>query len=63
MKKKIIAIIGLLLCLLGVCIQIFENGEQNFIPDSLKGTGLYLLILGASFSYFYSLSGKEKKEK
>lgn len=63
MKKKIIAILGLVICLFGVMIQIFENDEQSFVPNSLKVTGLYLLIFGASFSYFYSLVGKEKKEK
>ena len=63
MKKKIIALLGLLICLIGVFIQLFENGAQNIIPDILKGTGLYLLIIGGSFSYFYSLSRKEKKDK
>lgn len=63
MNKKIVAVLGLLVCLAGAFIQIFENKDSNLIPEFLKGTGLWFLIIGASFSFFYSLIVKEKKDK
>ncbi|WP_299667644.1 hypothetical protein [uncultured Polaribacter sp.] len=63
MGKKLVAMLGLLLCLLGVLIQIFENKDSNLIPEILNGTGLWFLIIGSSFSLFYSLTAKQKKDK
>jgi hypothetical protein len=61
MNKKKAAILGLLICLIGVSIQIFENKDSSFIPEFLNGTGLWFLIIGSSFSLFYSLKNKTKE--
>ena len=63
MKKKVIALLGLLICIIGIVIYFLESKNNTILPSFLKGTGLWLLIIGSSFSLFYSFKERNKKEK
>lgn len=63
MNKKFIAITGLLICLAGVIIQILDYCKIEFYPKFLQGKGLWLLIIGSSFSYIYSVIKSKKNEE
>ena len=63
MKKKVIALLGLLICLIGIVIYFLESKNNTMLPSIFKGTGLWFLIIGSSFSLFYSFLERNKKEK
>ncbi|WBX72181.1 hypothetical protein [Tenacibaculum retecalamus] len=63
MKKKVIALLGLLICIIGIVIYFLESKNNTILPSFLKGTGLWFLIIGSSFSLFYSFKERNKKEK
>ncbi|MCT4698068.1 hypothetical protein [Tenacibaculum haliotis] len=63
MKKKVIALLGLLICIIGIVIYFLESKNNIILPSFLKGTGLWFLIIGSSFSLFYSFKERNKKEK
>lgn len=49
-NKKVLAIIGLV----GGAILLLDENNSEHLPKILKGTGLWLLIFGSSFSLIYS---------
>lgn len=61
MRKKIIALFGVLLCFIGALIYFLDTKNNNIIPNYLKGTGLWIMIFGSSFSLLYSFLERNKK--
>ncbi|QXP74562.1 hypothetical protein H0I31_00130 [Tenacibaculum sp. AHE15PA] len=61
MKKKVIALLGLLICIIGATIYFLEYNNP-ILPFFLKGTSLFIMLLGSSVAFFYSLFDKKIKQ-
>ncbi|WNW02644.1 hypothetical protein RRF68_04335 [Tenacibaculum sp. HL-MS23] len=62
MKKKVIALLGLLICITGATIYFLEYNNNPILPSFLKGTSLFIMLLGSSVAFFYSLFDKKIKQ-
>ena len=62
MNKKVFALIGFIITLIGGVILIMDEKNSTNLPELLKGTGLWVLLFGSSFSLIYSYLNKNKKD-
>ena len=60
MNKKVFAILGLIISLIGAIILLMDENNYKHLPDFLRGTGLWILLLGSSFPLIYSFLNKKK---
>ena len=60
MNKKVFAILGLIISLIGAVILLMDENNYKRLPDFLKGTGLWILLFGSFFPLIYSLLNKKK---
>ena len=63
MIKKIAALLGLLICIIGALVYFLDTKNSNVLPTFLKGTSFWILLLGSSVSLFYSFFERNRKEE
>ena len=59
MKKKVMALLGFLICIIGAIVYFLEYNNNPILPSFLEGRSLLILLLGSSVAFFYSLFDKK----
>ena len=60
MNKKVFAILGLTISLIGAVILLMDENNYKHLPNFLRGTGLWVLLFGSSFPLIYFFFNKKK---
>ncbi len=61
-KKLIVPIIGLILCLLGLAIQLTNINNSDKLPEFIRGKGLLVVIFGMLLATVVPLLMRIKKK-
>jgi len=61
-KKLIVPIIGLIICFLGLAIQLTNINNSDKLPEFIQGKGLLVVIFGMLLATVFPLFLRMKKK-